>query len=78
MVLEDQKVSLEPCRKMSHMSRKKPVKRFFKNCVGGKFFEIFSWVFPRSTHQGASIELSFVLFGSVGASEKKFGLLKLV
>ena len=41
-----------------------------------KFFEIFSWVFTRSTHQGASIELSFVLFGSVGTSEKKFFLIK--
>ena len=40
-----------------------------ENCVSGKFFEIVSWVFPRSTHQGASIELSFVLFASVGASE---------
>ena len=27
-------------------------------------------VLPRSTHQEASIELSFVLFDSVGASEK--------
>ena len=43
----------------------------FENCVGGKFFENFSWVSPRSTHQGASIELSFVWFYSVGASEKK-------
>ena len=34
-----------------------------------KFFEKFSWVFPRSTYQETSIELSFVLFGSVGASE---------
>ena len=36
-----------------------------------KFFENFSRVFPRSTHQGSSIELSFVEFGSVGASEEK-------
>ena len=33
------------------------------------FFENFSWIFPRSTDQEASIELSFVIFGSVGASE---------
>ena len=32
----------------------------------------FSWVFPRSTTQGASIELSFVLYGSVGASEVQY------
>ena len=43
----------------------------FQNCIGGKFFENFSWVLPRSTHQDASIELLFVKFGSVGASEKK-------
>ena len=35
-----------------------------------KFFEKLSWVFPRSTYQGALIELSFVQFGSVGASEE--------
>ena len=35
------------------------------------FFENFTWVFPRSTHQDASIELLFVKFGSVGASEEK-------
>ena len=35
------------------------------------FFKNFFIVLPRSTHQEASIELSFVLFGSVGASEKK-------
>ena len=34
------------------------------------FFKNFYIVLPRSTHQEASIELSFVLFGSVGASEK--------
>ena len=34
--------------------------KFFKNCVGGKFFENLSWVFPRCTHQDASIEISFV------------------
>ena len=34
--------------------------KFFKNCVGGKFFENFSWVFSRCTHQDALIELSFV------------------
>ena len=33
--------------------------------------KIFSLVFPRSTHQDASIELSFVSFCSVGASEEK-------
>ena len=44
--------------------------RFFQNRVGGNFFENFSWVFPRSTHQDASIDLSFVWFCSVGATEK--------
>ena len=34
------------------------------------FFKNFYIVLPRSTHQEASIELSYVLFGSVGASEK--------
>ena len=47
-----------------------------KNCAGGNFFQIFSWVFPRSTHQGTSIELSLVLFGNLGASEKKFSPIK--
>ena len=46
----------------------KACKRLFK-CVGGNFLKMFSWVFPMSTFQGASIDLSFVLFGSVGASE---------
>ena len=36
----------------------------------------FFWAFPRSTHQGASIEQSFVKFGSVGPSEKKFSLIQ--
>ena len=35
------------------------------------FLENSSRVFPRCTHQGASIELLFVEIGSVGASEKK-------
>ena len=35
-----------------------------------KFLIVF-WVFPRLTHQDASIELLFVKFGSVGASEEK-------
>ena len=34
------------------------------------FFKNFYIVLPRSTHQEASIELSFVRFGSVVASEK--------
>ena len=51
---------------------KKAWKQFFENCVGGKFFEDFSWVFPRSTHQDASIEQLFEKFCSVGASEEKF------
>ena len=34
------------------------------------FFKNLYIVLPRSTHQEASIELSFVKFGSVGASEK--------
>ena len=34
--------------------------KFFKNYVGGNFFENFSWVFPRFNHQDASIELLFV------------------
>ena len=34
------------------------------------FSENFYIVLPRSTHQEASIELSFVQLGSVGASEK--------
>ena len=51
-------------------SPKYTIFKFFENSVGGKFFENFSWVFPRSTHQDASIELLFVKFGSVGASEK--------
>ena len=65
LVLKDQKVPEEPCRKMSHLSRKNPAKRVFKNCVGGKFFENFPWLFPRSTHHVASIELSFVLYDTV-------------
>ena len=44
--LKDQKVPLEPYRKMSHLSRKKHEKRFFENCVGGKFFENFFLGFP--------------------------------
>ena len=46
------------------------VKRFFQNCVGGKFFEIFFWVLPRSTDQDALIELSFVKICNVGAEKK--------
>ena len=65
LVLKDQKVPEEPCRKMSHLSRKNPAKRVFKNCVGGKFFENFPWLFPRSTRHVASIELSFVLYDTV-------------
>ena len=34
------------------------------------FLKNFYIVLPRSTHQEASIELSFVQFGSVGATEK--------
>ena len=52
-------IQVEPCRKMCHFSRKKPEKRFL-NCVVRKFFENFSWVNPRSTHQDESIELPFV------------------
>ena len=37
-----------------------PEKHFFKNCMDGKFFENFRWVFPRSAHHDASIEISFV------------------
>ena len=60
-----------------------PEERFFLNCVDGKFFEIFSWVCPRSTHQSASIELSFVFIGSVGALEvqslkKKLAMLSIL
>ena len=43
--------------------------RIFKNCIDGKFFEIFSLLLPRSMQQDGSIELSFVSFGSVGSSE---------
>ena len=42
-----------------------------KNSVGGKFFKIFSRVIPRSTNQGASIELSFAKIDNVRASEKE-------
>ena len=54
---------------MSHLSRKKPEKDLFKNCVGGKFFEIF---FPWSTDHDASIELSFVEFCCLGVSKVQY------
>ena len=57
---------------MSHLSRNKPEKDFFKNCVGGKFFWDFFGVFPRSTHNDASIELSFVLFCCVEVSKVQY------
>ena len=48
-------------RKKNNIIADKKRRNFFKNIY---------IVLPRSTHQEASIELSFVLFGSVGASEK--------
>ena len=40
LIHKDQQILLETCRKMSHLSRKKPEKPFLKNCVSGKFCSV--------------------------------------
>ena len=59
--------------KMSHLSRTKPGKDFFKNCVGGNFFEIFFGVFSGSAHHDATIEL--LMCNSVVWASQKFSII---
>ena len=74
LVLQNQKVTSEPCRKMSNLSRKKSEKHFFKNRVGGKFLRIFFGFF-----QGLLImmrRLSYRLSNSVVWEPQKFSIIQ--
>ena len=74
MVHKDQKVPLEPCRKMSRLSRKEREKHFFTNCVGGKFFENFSWVFRGVLIK--TLRLSYHLSNLVVWEPQKFSIIQ--